>query len=270
AEPAAQGPGLSLVDLDAGARTTRCGCSQTLMGPNRLAHDLSLRSVVNKLIVIDITFFAALQASRFALPTGVTSLMRDLDSLDACSETGTLGTMTANLHAGLGTRGSDKRYFDELVDELCRLIGQSSSTPVADEFGSPQVAARRIVEMLPKSSPWAPIAGPVYRTGQLQELLGISRQAIADRTKRRTLFALHTDDGHVVYPAFQFEGPDVLDGMSAVLRAVGDSIDEWTLLSWLRTPQPRLGANVIDYLSGGGDLPLAVEAAQRAAERWSR
>ncbi len=181
-----------------------------------------------------------------------------------------MGTVTVHFDSGVGFSEDDEDYFAELVDELRRLLGQSSSAPVADELGPPQEAARRIVEMLPKGSPWAPVAGPVYTTGQLQELLGVSRQAIGDRTKRRTLFALHTADGHVVYPAFQFKGPDVVDGLSAVLKAVGDTTDEWTLLSWLRAPQPSLGANVIDYLADGGEVSLAVEAARRTANRWSR
>lgn len=163
-------------------------------------------------------------------------------------------------------------YVDALMSELERLIEGDPGVPsdLEERLGPPDEVAQRIYDLLPRRSPWADVVGPVYRTGQVEELLGCSRQAVADRVKRRTLLALQTRDRQLVYPAFQFTGNRVVDGLSAVLKVVGDSVDDWTLASWLRAPQPSLGTDVITTLARSGATPEVISVTRAAAERWSR
>jgi hypothetical protein len=153
------------------------------------------------------------------------------------------------------------------------MLDLPDTLDIADELGSPVEAADRIVSLIPKRSVWSDVVGPVYTQQQVRKLTGAgSRQALADRVARRTLLGLRTSDGHVVYPVFQFSGTRVLPGLSKILQAVGDSVDGWTLASWLRAPQPGLdGKSVLESLSQNGSPDEAVLAlTQTAVERWSR
>lgn len=127
-----------------------------------------------------------------------------------------------------------------------------------------------------QDGPWGPAIGPVYRTDQVRVLLGnVSRQALADRAKRHTLFALQTRDGVTVYPAWQFVEGQVLPGLADVLKPFaadehGEVVDGWTLASWLRTGVDQLdGGSVIERLRDG-DIHTAARVAAHTAARWVR
>ena len=69
-------------------------------------------------------------------------------------------------------------------------------------------------------------AGPFYSTAGLARVLGgVSRQAIEERRRRRTVLALRTADDAWVYPAFQ------LDEHNRVMRA-------WPTSSTASIPAP--------------------------------
>jgi hypothetical protein len=122
-------------------------------------------------------------------------------------------------------------------------------------------------------SPWSEIVGSVFTTDQVRSLLGsTSRQAVHDRVLRHTLLCLKTRDGHRVYPTYQFVSRDVVGGLSDVLTRVAGTIDDWTLASWLRTPQVTLGgASIIDELLRQGRADDTIlQLADVAAKHWSR
>lgn len=115
------------------------------------------------------------------------------------------------------------------------------------------------------------LIGPFYDAAGVSRYLGISTRALDHQVKHLRLLGMATAEGTVVYPVFQFDGPDLLAGLPEVLAAFrGVRVDGWTLASWLVAPLDGLdGISVIDWLRAGRDGPLARAHAQAAAARWS-
>lgn len=197
-----------------------------------------------------------------------------LTSLDRPPKAGTMNSMKVDRTAPVTRRripAGDVAFMGETMSALQELMSTSHEVAqdLATELGTPTEFAQRIYGFLPRRSPWAHVVGPVYTTAQLEKILGVSRQAIADRVRRRTLLGLHTQDGHVVYPVFQFEGTQVIGGLSEVLRIVVGAVDDWTLASWLVATQPTLGVSIIDALNESGASGPVMTLASATAERWS-
>ncbi len=142
------------------------------------------------------------------------------------------------------------------------------------ELGSPEELAARMVDTLPSPSPWNDHIGPFYSAQQIGRVLGgISRQAVAERRSRRTLLALRTADGALVYPTFQFDDHQrVLPGLAEVLQALAASgVDDWTLAGWLCSPLTSLGRKTpVEWLRSGGDPARLVAVARDAARRFAQ
>ena len=117
---------------------------------------------------------------------------------------------------------------------------------------------------------WSDVIGPVHTDAQVEKLLGVGSRDVVVRVERRTLLGLHTEDGKVVYPTFQFVDGDVIPGLSEVLELTVGFVDDWTLASWLQAKQPNLGRSVIDYLCECGADDEVLSVARHATERWSR
>lgn len=142
-----------------------------------------------------------------------------------------------------------------------------------EDVGGAKQLARQMLAALPTPSPWSEL-GPFYSSAKAARLLGgISRQAVADRRNRGTLFGLKTADRAWVYPTFQFdERNTVLEGLSAVLKILRESpIDEWSLASWLSSPMRSLeGRSPIEWLRLGKDRAALRTIAADAARRFSQ
>ncbi len=155
--------------------------------------------------------------------------------------------------------------LEPTVREHLRL-GQTPTDRPLDQL------VRMMAAPIPRPSPWNDSVGPFYDSTGARRLLGVTRQALAQQRSRRTILALETADGHLLYPTFQFdEHRRVLPGLAEVLAAVpAGSVDDWTLSAWLnRSRLDGLGGTVVTHLQGGGDLVRAVQAARRAGARWA-
>jgi hypothetical protein len=113
--------------------------------------------------------------------------------------------------------------------------------------------------------------GAFYDVAAVRSLLGrvgkpITRQ---DVDKRKGLLALTTGSGQVVYPAFQFRGRQLVDGLDQVLNELPEQlVSRWTLASWLVSPESDLGGErPIDVLFGQD--PGGVDAVVRVAQAWA-
>jgi hypothetical protein len=158
--------------------------------------------------------------------------------------------------------------------ELSRVVdGLRSNGQAPETLGDPDELATRMIGVVPQPSPWAEL-GPFYSTAGIARVLGgVSRQAVEERRRRRTILALRTADGVWVYPAFQ------LDERNRVVRGLADVLvrfrprtpdDEWMVASFLAAPQPALaGTTIVDHLGTGGDPAAAVALADERAERWA-
>src|SRR5918994_5806811 len=143
----------------------------------------------------------------------------------------------------------------------------------AAALGDPDEIAARMLAAVPAPSPWREL-GPFYTTSGLARVLGgVSRQAIEERRRRRTVLALRTADGVWVYPAFQLDGRNrVVPGLADVLERFRPETpdDEWMVAAFVAAPQPGLGErSIVEHLRAGGDpaqvLALADQRARRLA-----
>lgn len=162
------------------------------------------------------------------------------------------------------------RVSAELARRVDAMRSQGHSP---DALGSPDDLAARMLAAVPQPSPWSEL-GPYYSTAGIARVLGgISRQAVEERRRRRTILALRTADGVWVYPAFQLDDRNrVVTGLAEVLARFQPQTtdDEWMVASFLAAPQPGLdGRSVVDHLRAGGDLRRALDLAGERAARWA-
>jgi hypothetical protein len=150
------------------------------------------------------------------------------------------------------------RAFEEALAEL---VGDGR--PVADPAELGRQAALEAVA----GSLWSDQLGPVYDSDGVMALLGgVTKQAVSDRVRRHALLALRTGSGRLVYPAFQFDGRRVLDGLAAVLAVVApDDTEAWYVASWLTTPDPALGGRSPHDALRAGEVEAVVVAAHEIA-----
>jgi hypothetical protein len=169
---------------------------------------------------------------------------------------------------------SDEEYVDTVVAALrsrLREVAGDSGLPLDTLLGSASVLADRIVSVVPARSALGDAVGPFYRQAGLAKACGCSRQAVSEWVKHRRVLALTTSDAVVVIPAGQLDANlRPLRGLADVLRVfTTDVVDEWTLASWLTTPQPRLrGMSVLEWLAAAGGLAEALAIAEAARRRW--
>lgn len=158
----------------------------------------------------------------------------------------------------------------ELARRVARLRAQGHSP---EALGSADALAARMLAAIPRPSPWAEL-GPFYTTSGFARVLGgITRQAVDERRRRRTVVALRTADGSWVYPAFQLDDRNrVLRGLPAVLARFHPRTpeDEWMVAQFLVARQPGLGGrSIVDHLRAGGDLQPVLDLTADRAARWA-
>jgi hypothetical protein len=108
--------------------------------------------------------------------------------------------------------------------------------------------------------------GAGLTSSQVSSALGITRQAVDKRRRRRALLALPNGSGEYVYPACQFTSDGVIPGLEDVLRAF-QIRSPWTQLSALLTPTPALdGKSIIEALKSGA-IERAVAVAASLGEQ---
>lgn len=176
------------------------------------------------------------------------------------------------------TRGRDP---DDLIEVLLTQVEVRLRQVAArwhghgralDQLGEPSAIAERMVAVLPSPSPWNEVIGPFHRTSTVARLLGVTRQAVDERRARGTLLGCRTNDGHWVFPSFQFAARGLRPEVGDLLARFGTRhIDGWTLAAWFTSPQRSLGGNsALAHLERVGmvdDTLTALAADQRA--RWA-
>ena len=186
---------------------------------------------------------------------------------DTAAET-TAATPQAVAERALVTRVS------ALVAERARLLADQGRT--LGDLGDLDELAARMVSALPTQHPYDEPLGPFYDTTGLVSWLGVSRQAIADRVRRGTLLACRTQDGHVVYPAWQFARDGAV--RPGVVEAVGEfarrGADGWATAVWLTTPSDVFGGqSAVDYLvvhrASRAAVQLVASTAALDARTWA-
>jgi hypothetical protein len=102
-------------------------------------------------------------------------------------------------------------------------------------------------------------AGGAYEVSEVAQLLGVTPAAVHQRRQRATLLAIRAANGQWLYPAFQFDPPELASQIGRVLSAFRVT-EPWTKLSVLLSGAPSLGSRrPIDALRDG-DVEGAIEA----------
>ncbi|MGH9119175.1 MAG: hypothetical protein ACRD0A_15230 [Acidimicrobiales bacterium] len=155
--------------------------------------------------------------------------------------------------------GAAVRSFEDALTRSLDGVG---------EAGDPVVAGRRAAATALAGALWSERLGPVHDTAGAAAILGgITKQAVSERARRHRLLALRTGSGRLVYPAFQFNGNDVLPGVVDVLAvARPDPVTAWTVASWLTTPDPVLGGRTPVAALRDGDADAVLVAARDMAD----
>jgi hypothetical protein len=139
------------------------------------------------------------------------------------------------------------------------------------DLGTAEDLADQMVALIPPPSAWDQAVGPFYSTSGIATLLGgVSRQAVADRRRRSTIFALQTTEGDWVYPTFQFDSHlSIYPALGSIRQRLPEtSIDGWTLAGWLTTPHDGLeGSSIVEWIHQGGDADTVEALVAELADR---
>lgn len=166
---------------------------------------------------------------------------------------------------------TEETYRQQILDAVAAGLSDRVGGHAAASWGPAEQVAARMLATIPTTHPWDAQIGPFYDTSAVVRLLGVSKQAVADRVQRRTLLAAHTAQGRIVYPTWQFAGQRVIPAVSRILARFRTSpVDGWAIAAWFTTPAVMLDhTSPIDWLTGGGDgTPVQVLADDMAA-RWN-
>jgi hypothetical protein len=171
---------------------------------------------------------------------------------------------------GFETRLKDRLTTDPtLLEDLVRF------DPHEGRFDDPVMLGQQAADMLLASTVWSRAVGPVYDTTHVAQMLGVTRQAIAERVNSGSLLALHGRRSRM-YPTWQFESfgdtfevVEIVGWLLSTWRALEPEVEPLTIAVWANSPSEWLG----------GDTPAAriaehdkavVEAAEATARQRTR
>lgn len=181
-----------------------------------------------------------------------------------------------------------REYREALIAQIDNMVVPGVIARLAKGAASlaPVDLARRMLSVAPAPAPTNKMAeqlGPeFYDTNGVSVMLAepgaepVSKQAVEQRRKRRTLLALQTSDGRWIYPTWQFRDHDVMPGLSEVLAAFEradretEPFSTWSIGTWLTTPLDDLdGATAVQWLDTDADRDHLLTLARDTASRWA-
>jgi hypothetical protein len=161
-------------------------------------------------------------------------------------------------------------YEQAILDAVATRLHRRMAGHSPDSLGPPARVAERMLATVPTVHPWDAQIGPFYDTAAVVRLLAVSKQAVADRVRRRRLLAAATAEGRIVYPVWQFDGSRAHPGVSDIVAMFRDSpVDGWAIASWFTTPASVLDdATPADWLRQGRDQTPVHDLAADTVARW--
>ena len=121
-------------------------------------------------------------------------------------------------------------------------------------------------------NPWARIIGPCYTMTSVARALGWPAEQVTAAVESLALVELETDEGVLLYPAFQIVDGRIIDGIGDVLRVLSTATTStWTWAQWLNSPfdddTGEPAATAIEQLRGGQIAAVLLDA-RHAAAAW--
>lgn len=120
------------------------------------------------------------------------------------------------------------------------MVEALSSAPWITELEEDDPIAAAKIRGLKRRQEILKIAGGTMTSGQVAEVLNLSRQAVDKRRSLNQLLALTQGRRGYSYPSFQFHEGKTLAGLETVLKALS-SVDPWMQLNFFTSPDERLG-----------------------------
>lgn len=117
---------------------------------------------------------------------------------------------------------------------------------------------------------WEAELGPLLSSGQVRELLGVSRQRVNELLRQHRLIALTDSASRSRFPAFQFGERGPLAVLIGVFWAVAASVNEWTAAAWCVAPDEALdGLSPLEWVRQGRDPQRLDRVARQDAARMA-
>lgn len=162
--------------------------------------------------------------------------------------------------------------LSSVVSAMTRRLQSVSEEDLAEI--DPRQVAERAAALIPTPHPFVQL-GPFYPTSAVTKWLGITRQALDQRVRARTMLGCPTaDGGQRVYPVWQFtEDGHLIGHLAAVLDTLHQGIDDpWTWATWLAAPVSGRfdGKPAYRWLAEGRDAELVLTEARRTAGRLAQ
>lgn len=156
--------------------------------------------------------------------------------------------------------------IEQRLAELINLGGDPREV-----LGEASAVAELMLSAVPATHAWDAQIGPFYDTPGVCRLLGISKQAVADRVRRRTILSGTSRQGRAVYPVFQFRGRHLVGAISEVAARFRDvPVDDWAVSAWFTTPAADLdGKTPARWLLDNGPVDPVRELAEQTVRRWA-
>lgn len=168
----------------------------------------------------------------------------------------------------------------EILDRIAEGLRERLGTVDVARLAPADVAwiTDAMLNAIPITHPFEEL-GPFYDTAGVSRWLGITRQALHQKTKANQLLVLTTGDGQRIYPAWQFT-PDgrPLVGLVDLLRVLNPAAaDPWTVAVWLTQPDDenndRTAVDIMRSLKPvgprGSEWEHLLAEAREDARRWS-
>ncbi len=121
--------------------------------------------------------------------------------------------------------------------------------------------------------PWAEIIGPCYTAASLARTLRWTESEVRTAAESLTILELLTDDGVLLYPAFQVWEGGVVPGLEETLHVLSTGTQgRWTWAQWLNAriddDSGEEAPSAIEQLCDGR-LDDVLRDARRTAWAWS-
>ncbi|WP_235738529.1 hypothetical protein [Nocardioides alcanivorans] len=162
-------------------------------------------------------------------------------------------------------KANTSEYTDEVVADLKvvllgrveRIAASGGTLPPAEDLA--RLLSRALPDVPEDLDPHFADLAPFYDSaGAMNQLGGVSKQALAGRRQTNSVLAMRSGDGTWLYPAWQFSGDGrVRPALGPVLKSLR-GVDGWIAGVWLTTAHPDLGGASPRAALRNGVSPVAV------------
>jgi hypothetical protein len=120
---------------------------------------------------------------------------------------------------------------------------------------------------IPDASPWNDLIGPFYDSAGLIRWTKTTQQDLHADTARGNILGVRTEDGDLLYPAWQFGNDGApTPGLAEVLATLRTTMpDPWANALWLNAPVERFGGKTAVQMLWAGEPGPVLAAARHDA-----